>query len=66
MCIAYYTVIRVPEFKPKACIVQIYVDGQIFRTVNFPIGRPDFYAKTVNQANEYGRLAVREVMDARS
>ena len=63
MCIAFYTVnIDNPTF-PKSYIVRIFKDGTLIRTVFFPICNPNYTSKTKNQASEYGRLAVREIMD---
>ncbi len=63
MCIAFYTVNPDNPTFPKSYIVRIFKDDSLIRTVCFPICNPNFASKTKNQASEYGRLAVREIMD---
>ena len=63
MCIAFYTVNPDRLDFPKSYIVRIFKDDGLIRTVSFPVCNPHHRVKTVNQASEYGRLAVREIMD---
>ena len=66
MCIVFYTVNSEPPTFPKSFIVRIFKEDDkdflCLRTVNFPISSPDRIYKTQNEANEYGRLSVREIM----
>ncbi|MBF0804053.1 MULTISPECIES: hypothetical protein [unclassified Neisseria] len=66
MSSAYYTVTPEPELFPKSYIVRIFKDDNLSRTVCFPVCNPLNRVKTVNQACEYGRLAVRQIMDRES
>lgn len=67
MCIVFYTVNPIPEREPKSFIVKIFKEDnnatRCIKTVNFPIRRPDYLNKVMNEANEYGRLSVKEIMD---
>lgn len=63
MCIAFYTVNPDNPTFPKSYIVRIFKDDSLIRTVSFPICNPHHRTKAVNQASEFGRLAVREIMD---
>ena len=63
MCLAFYTVNPEPELFPKAYIVRIFKEDELMKSVCFPVGNPNHLTKAKNQACEYGRLAVREMMD---
>lgn len=67
MCIVFYTVNPIPEQCPKSYIVRVFKEDNsgtsCLRTVNFPVRRPDYLSKVLNEANEFGRLSVKEIMD---
>ncbi|OSI18619.1 hypothetical protein BWD09_02325 [Neisseria dentiae] len=63
MFIAFYTVNPDDYTSPKSYVVRIFRDDILIRTVSFPICNPHNRVKTLNQAYEFGRLAVREIMD---
>lgn len=52
---------------PKAYILKVFRDenneSRCVKTVCFPIRNPFLKSKTENEANEYGRLFVKELMD---
>lgn len=63
MSLAFYTVNPEPELFPKAYIVRIFKEDTLVRSAFFPICNPHHRTKAKNQASEFGRLAVREIMD---
>ncbi|WP_373698430.1 hypothetical protein [Neisseria dentiae] len=67
MCIIYYTVNPYSESDPKSFIVRVFKDeegeARCLKTASFPVRRPDCLSKIINEANEFGRLSVKEMMD---
>lgn len=63
----YYTVNPEPASFPKAYIVRIFKDKndetRCLKTVSFPILNPSLPNKTKNEAAEFGRLFVKQMMD---
>ena len=63
----FYTVNPEPVSFPKAYILKVFKDindkSQCIKTVCFPIRNPTLKQKTENEAYEYGRLFVKELMD---
>lgn len=63
----FYTVNPVPEVQPKAFILRIFKDqnneSHCIKTVSFPVRNPSLPQKTKNEANEFGRLFVKDLMD---
>ena len=66
MCIAFYTV-NLDSFysfeEQRAVIVRVFKDDELVETVSFPITNPTQKYKTEKQAEEYGRLAVRSILN---
>lgn len=66
MCIAFYTV-NPDHFcsfeEQKAVILRVFKDDELVETVSFPISNPTQKYKTEKQAEEYGRLAVRSILN---
>ncbi|WP_042508226.1 hypothetical protein [Neisseria lactamica] len=65
MCIAFYTVNpdQYESEKSRAYIVRIFVNDEIVETTAFPITNPQNTYKTRQEAEEYGRLTVKALMD---
>lgn len=65
MCIAFYTVNpdQYEYQKSRAYIVRIFVNDEIVETTVFPITNPQNTYKTRQEAEEYGRLTVKALMD---
>lgn len=65
MCIAFYTVNPDQDEyqKSRAYIVRIFVNDEIVETTVFPITNPQNTYKTRQEAEEYGRLTVKALMD---
>ncbi|HEZ1323766.1 TPA: hypothetical protein WJK02_001930 [Neisseria meningitidis] len=65
MCIAFYTVNPDQDEyqKLRAFIVRIFVDDELTETKAFPITNPQNTYKTRQEAEEYGRLTVKALMD---
>lgn len=68
MCIVYYTVNPDSYSFSKSYIVRIFkedenADVRCIKTVNFPIRNPSLPNKALSEAEEFGRLAVKEIMD---
>lgn len=65
MCIAFYTVNpdQYEYEKSRAYIVRIFVNDEIVETTVFPIINPQNTYKTRQEAEEYGRLTVKALMD---
>ncbi|ELL14378.1 hypothetical protein [Neisseria meningitidis] len=65
MCIAFYTVNpdQYESEKSRAFIVRIFVDDELTETKAFPITNPQNTYKTRQEAEEYGRLTVKALMD---
>ncbi|AHW75184.1 Uncharacterised protein [Neisseria meningitidis] len=65
MCIAFYTVNpdQYEYEKSRAYIVRIFVNDEIVETTVFPITNPQNTYKTRQEAEEYGRLTVKALMD---
>lgn len=63
----FYTVNPEPVSFPKAYILKVFRDkdneSQCIKIVCFPIRNPTLKQKTENEAYEYGRLFVKELMD---
>ena len=63
----FYTVNPEPLSFPKAYILKVFRDkdneSQCIKTLCFPIRNPTLKQKTENEAYEYGRLFVKELMD---
>lgn len=63
----YYTVNPEPASFPKAYIVRVFKDKNdetcCLKIVCFPIRNPSLPNKTKNEANEFGRLFVKQMMD---
>lgn len=65
MCIAFYTVNpdQYEYQKSRAYIVRIFVNDEIVETTAFSITNPQNIYKTRQEAEEYGRLTVKALMD---
>ncbi|WP_118898422.1 hypothetical protein [Neisseria lactamica] len=65
MCIAFYTVNpdQYEYQKSRAYIVRIFLNDEIVETTVFPIINPQNTYKTRQEAEEYGRLTVKALMD---
>lgn len=66
MCIAFYTVNPDSFYsfeEQRAVIVRVFKDDELVETVSFPIANPTQKYKTEKQAAEYGRLAVRSILN---
>lgn len=65
MCIAFYTVNpdQYEYQKSRAFIVRIFVDDELIETTAFPITNPQNTYKTRQEAEEYGRLIVKALMN---
>ncbi|EEZ75981.1 hypothetical protein NEILACOT_04053 [Neisseria lactamica ATCC 23970] len=65
MCIAFYTVNpdQYEYQKSRAYIVRIFLNDEIVETTVFPITNPQNTYKTRQEAEEYGRLTVKALMD---
>lgn len=62
----YYTVNPDSFSFPKAYIVRVFKEDnetRCLKTVSFPIRNPRLPNKTRNEANEFGRLLVKQMMD---
>lgn len=66
MCIAFYTVNPDSFYsfeEQRAVIVRVFKDDELVETVSFPIANPTQKYKTEKHAEEYGRLAVRSILN---
>lgn len=65
MCIAFYTVNPDQDEyqKLRAFIVRIFVDDELIETTAFSITNPQNIYKTRQEAEEYGRLIVKALMN---
>lgn len=66
MCIAFYTVNPDSFYsfeEQRAVIVRVFKDDELVETVSFPIANLTQKYKTEKQAEEYGRLAVRSILN---
>ena len=65
MCIAFYTVNpdQYEYQKARAFIVRIFVDDELIETTAFSITNPQNIYKTRQEAEEYGRLIVKALMN---
>ncbi|QNT59610.1 hypothetical protein [Neisseria musculi] len=67
MSLAYYTVTPEPEIFPKAYIVRVFRESNndcvCLQTVNFPIRNPDLPNKTLSEADTFGRMTVKKLID---
>ena len=65
MCIAFYTVNPDQDEyqKSRAYIVRIFVNDEIVETTVFSITNPQNKYKTRQEAEEYGRMTVKALMD---
>lgn len=63
----FYTVNPEPASFPKAYIVRVFEDKnnqtRCLKTVSFPVRNPGLPNKTINEAAEFGRLYVKQLMD---
>lgn len=63
MCLAFYTV-NLDRFpNARAYIVRVFSDDRCVKTAAFPIGNPNNPTKSKRQAEEFGKYAVKEIID---
>lgn len=67
MCIAFYTVNpdQYEYQKSRAFIVRIFVDDELIETTAFSITNLQNTYKTIQEAEEYGRMTVKAILDKR-
>lgn len=68
MSLAYYTITPEPERFPKAYIVRVFRETKdsectCVHTVNFPIRNPNLPNKTLSEADAFGRMTVKKLID---
>lgn len=63
----FYTVNPEPATNIKSFIVRVFKEqndeSRCIKTVSFPVRNPTIPQKTQNEANEFGRLYVKQLMD---
>lgn len=62
----YYTVNPEPASFPKAYIVRVFKEDnetRCLKTVSFPVRNPSLPNKTKSEAEQFGRLLVKGLMD---
>lgn len=68
MSLAYYTITPEPELFPKAYIVRVFIENRngecaCVQTVNFPIRNPTLPNKALSEADAFGRMTVKKLID---
>lgn len=64
MSFAYYTVDPIKkDIQVIAYVVKVYRQGDLVKSVNFPVSNPHFPQRSLNGACEFGRRTVRTIID---
>lgn len=63
MCVAYYSVAYDSNLFPKSCILKVYKEDAVVKTLNFPIRNPHNLNKAMNEARKAGALLVKKIID---